>query len=73
MPKQERKYQSDTESHEPRNEQKRSALQVSEIFQHCNPFRNFLCSLSENLSLKCVTMKFRYIQTYSIRRTATDR
>lgn len=52
VPEQEREYQSDTESHKPRHEQERTALQVREILQHRDPFGNFLCSLSENFCLE---------------------
>lgn len=52
VPKQKREYQSNTESHEPRYEQKRSALQVGKIFQNRYPFWDFLRCLSEDFSLK---------------------
>jgi len=52
MPEEEGKDQSDAESHEPRNEEKRGALEVFELLQHRYPFRYFFHRLGKHLGLK---------------------
>jgi len=52
VPEEEGEDQPDAESHEPRDEEKRGALEVFELLQHRYPFRYFFHRLGKHFSLK---------------------
>lgn len=52
MPKEESKDQPDAESHEPRDEEERGALEILELLQHRHPLRYLPCRLSKHFCLK---------------------
>lgn len=52
MPEEKSENQPDSEPHEPSDEQKRSAFNIFELFQHRNPFGDFPSGLREDFRLK---------------------
>lgn len=59
VPEEEGEDQSDTEAHEPGDEQEGSAFQILELLQHGHPFRDLSHRLSEHFRLEIDTEKLR--------------